>query len=394
MLGNGVGFHPGAVAQYNAPMLWRQLINCIRQRRDWIARAALAAALLAALQPPQPRVVLGPPQAVRTAHPVVCVHTRLTDEVEPWKVLRTLEMVRAMGAPTIVEYFPWAYAEGADGQFSWGHADMVVEFAENQGLTVVARLGGLVPAWAREQPGDDPTADTLLPAERFADFGDYVYAFVDRYRGRVPYIIIWNEPNIALEWGFRPVDPEGYSALLKIAYTRAKQADPNVTVLAGALAPTLEPEGSDRGLNDLVFLERMYAAGAGAYFDLLAAHAYGLSFPPEEPPAPGELNFRRVELLREVMARHGDGDKRMLLTESGWNDSPRWTRAVKPGARIDYTLRGYQWAEANWPWMQAVCTWAFRYPAPQRSYGDYFTLVSPEFVAKPIYTTVQAWARP
>ena len=54
---------------------------------------------------------------------------------------------------------------------------------------------------------------------------------------------------------------------------------------------------------------------------------------------------------------------------------PRWTRAVSPGARIDYTLNGYAWAEAHWPWMQAVCTWAFRYPAPQRAYGDYFTLV-------------------
>jgi hypothetical protein len=42
--------------------------------------------------------------------------------------------------------------------------------------------------------------------------------------------------------------------------------------------------------------------------------------------------------------------------------------------------------------MQAVCTWAFRYPAPQFSYGDYFTCVSPEFVAKPIYAAVKDWA--
>ena len=65
---------------------------------------------------------------------------------------------------------------------------------------------------------------------------------------------------------------------------------------------------------------------------------------------------------------------------------------MTPGLRIDYTLGGYAWAEAHWPWMQAVCTWAFRYPAPQHGYGDYFTLVSPEFVVKPIYSAVQAWA--
>jgi hypothetical protein len=360
--------------------------------RAWIIRAGLALAVLSWILPPRPSARLGPPQVVATKHPIVCVHTRLTDEVEAWKVLRTLEMVRQMGAPTIVEYFPWAYAEGRPGEFGWAHADMVVADAENQGLTVVARLGGLVPDWARQEPGGPATVDTLLPYDHFNEFGDYVYEFVRHFGGRVPYIIIWNEPNVTLEWGFRPVDPEAYTALLKIAYARAKQADPSVIVLAGALAPTLEPEGSELGLNDLTYLERMYLAGAAGAFDMLAAHAYGLKFPPDEPPALDALNFRRVELLRAVMVAHGDGDKRMMLTESGWNDSPRWTRAVTPGQRIDYTLGGYAWAEAHWPWMQAVCTWAFRYPAPQRSYGDYFTFVSPEFVAKPIYSAVQAWA--
>ena len=338
------------------------------------------------------RVDLGPPQTVQTNHPIVCTHTRLTDEVEPWKVLRTLEMVRQMGAPTIVEYFPWAYHEGKQGEFGWGHADMVVDYAANQGIEVVARLGGLVPDWARENPGDPPTVNTFLPGDRFDEFGEYVFHSVSHFKGRVRYIIIWNEPNVTLEWGFRPVDPEGYTALLKIAYERAKQADPDIIVLGGALAPTREPEGSTLALNDLLYLERMYAAGAGDYMDMLAVHAYGLRFPPEEPPGPDELNFRRVELVRELMVAQGYGHQRLLLTESGWNDSPRWTWAVKPGARIDYTLNAYAWAEQNWPWMQAVCTWAFRYPAPQRAYGDYFTLVSPEFVAKPIYEAVRAWA--
>ena len=362
------------------------------RRPAWLLRAALALVILSWPRPPGVRVDLGPPQTVHTHHPVVCAHTRLTDEVEPWKVLRTLEMVRLMGAPTIVEYFPWAYHEGAPGVFGWAHADMVVDFAANQGIEVVARLGGLVPDWAREDPGDPPTVNTFLPEDRFDEFGEYVFQFVTHFKGRVRHIIIWNEPNVTLEWGFRPVDPAGYTALLKIAYARAKEADPNIVVLGGALAPTLEPEGSELAMNDLVYLERMYAAGAGDYFDMLAVHAYGLGFSPEEPPAPDALNFRRVELLREIMVAHGDGDKRMLLTESGWNDSPRWTRAVSPGARIDYTLNGYAWAEEHWPWMEAVCTWAFRYPAPQHAYGDYFTLVSPEFVAKPIYEAVREWA--
>jgi hypothetical protein len=93
------------------------------------------------------------------------------------------------------------------------------------------------------------------------------------------------------------------------------------------------------------------------------------------------------------MDSRGDSAKPIYLTESGWNDSPRWARGVRPGVRIDYTLASYEWAEQHWPWMPAICTWAFRYPAPQYSYGDYFTFVSPEFVPKPIYEAVRAWAR-
>lgn len=375
------------------------LLPLIRSRA-WLARALVFLLLIPWAQSPPPLLVLGPPQSVVTRHPIVCTHTRVTDEVEAWKILRTFEMVRQMGAPTIVEYFPWSYYEGTRGQYGWGHADQRIDLARHQGLTIIARLGSLVPAWARERadgqppllPGGEPTVETLLPEEHFDAFGDFVYAFVNRYKDRVRHIIIWNEPNITLEWGFRPVSPEQYTALLKVAYTRAKEADPEITVLGGALAPTLEPETSELALNDLLYLERMYAAGAEAYFDALAAHAYGLRFPPEAPPAPDVLNFRRIELLRAIMVQHGDAAKPIYLTESGWNDSPRWTHAVQPLARAEYSVRAFQWAEQNWPYVRAVCLWAFRYPAPQRSYGDYFTLVTPEFAPKPIYEAIKEWA--
>lgn len=380
--------------------MWRWLVRrwggAAWRGRAWGARLVLLLLSLALIHPPPALVGLGPPQSVSTQHPVVCVHTRLTDEVEPWKILRTAELVRQMGAPTIVEYFPWAYAEGEPGRFDWSHADVVVDDARNQGLTVIARLGGLVPAWARVPPGqapDDRRVDTLLPEERFPAFANYAAEFVKHFRGRVSAVIIWNEPNVTLEWGFRRVDPEAYTRLLAQTYARVKAADPPVLVLAGALAPTLEPETSDLALNDLTYLERMYAAGAGAYFDALAAHAYGLKFPPEAPPAPEVLNFRRVELLREIMVRHGDAGKTLYVTEAGWNDSPRWAQAVKPAARVDYTVRAFEWAEAHWAYVPAVCVWAFRYPAPQHSYGDYFTLVTPEFALKPIYEAIQGWTQ-
>ncbi|MDX1524014.1 MAG: beta-galactosidase, partial [Anaerolineae bacterium] len=224
---------------------------------------------------PPGEIDLGPQQTVRTINPKMGVHTRLTDEVEPWKIKRTLEMVREMGAPWIVEYFPWAYREPFPGVFDWRHSDLVIDHAERQGLTVIARLG-FVPAWAR--PTD--SASSYLPLDHYPDFAAYVRAFVNRYGDRVPAVIIWNEPNLALEWGFQPIDPEGYTELLGMAYAGVQQSDyPDTLVLGGALAPTLAPPGSEQALDDLIYLERMLAAGAGEVMDGLSVHAYGWSFP-------------------------------------------------------------------------------------------------------------------
>ncbi|MBI3242282.1 MAG: endo-1,4-beta-xylanase [Chloroflexi bacterium] len=362
---------------------WKQVL-------PWLGRGLMLWAMLRMPTVPQPLIVIGEPQTVTTLRPNVCVHTRLTDEVEEWKIQRTLMMVREMGAPWIVEYFPWAYYEGARGDFDFSHADMVVDHAEAQGLTVIARLG-LVPAWARPKPGVQETTDTYLDEDHYDDFANYVSKFVERYRGRINHIIIWNEPNLSLEWGYRQVDPAGYVAMLKLAYEAAKAADPEVQVLAGALAPTLEPEGSPWGMNDLLYLQRMYDAGFAEAYDILSVHAYGLGYPPDEPPAPDLLNFRRVELVREIMAKNSDGGKPIMITESGWNDSPRWSRAVRPGARIDYTIGAYAWAEENWPGVQTVCTWAFRFPAPLYTYGDYYAFVTPDFTPRAIYEAVREW---
>ncbi len=136
----------------------------------------------------------------------------------------------------------------------------------------------------------------------------------------------------------------------------------------------------------------MYDQDARQQFDTLAGHTYGWKFPPDDPPRPDRLNFRRLELLREVMLKNGDGDKATIISESGWNDSPRWTKAVHPGQRISYTLRALQLVKDEWPWVQALCLWTFRLPAPAHDYNDYFTLVDANFRPKPIYTAIQAHA--
>ena len=72
------------------------------RRRQAVRRwrmGVLALLALLAGTPIYPLVALGPQQTVRSVNPKMGIHTRLTDEVEPWKIKRTLEMVREMGLP-------------------------------------------------------------------------------------------------------------------------------------------------------------------------------------------------------------------------------------------------------------------------------------------------------
>ena len=92
------------------------------------------------------------------------------------------------------------------------------------------------------------------------------------------------------------------------------------------------------------------------------------------------------------MVAYGDEDKQMYITETGWNDHPRWTRSVRPAQRIQYTIDALTYAEENWPYVEMMGLWAFRFPAPLKSYMDYYTLVTPEFVKKPIYNALQEYS--
>jgi hypothetical protein len=333
----------------------------------------------------------------------------LSREVEEWKRERTLRMAAEGGIGWVKQQFPWAelepqrkgeYLRPGDRASTWLKFDDIVALCEAYGLRIVARLD-LPPAWSRQ---DNSLQNA--PPDRLEDYGDFVYEFVRHYRGRIGHIQIWNEPNIYPEWGNRPVDPAEYVEMLKIAYRRAKEADPNVYVLSAPLAFTLgepHPEpGRWRSMNDLTYLEGMYQAGAGAVFDILSTNAFGMDRPPEDPPDPNVLNFQRVLLQREIMVRYGDADKPVWFNEYGWNAAPEtftpdavpWKR-VTEAEQAEYTVRGIELARREWPWAGVLMTWYFRQVGhiPDTSAEYYFRMVDPDFTPRPVYLAVQRAAQ-
>jgi hypothetical protein len=333
------------------------------------------------------------------------VNTFLEQEPDPEKVERTLAAIAEAGFHWIRQEFPWEDIEiSAKGDFwdhkwdqdAWAKYDRIVDAAERHGLEIIARVDN-PPAWSRAV-GNAPGWE-MGPPDNYSDYGDFLHTLVSRYRGRIRYYQVWNEPNIYPEWGDQDVDPAAYTALLAEGYRRAKEADPDCVIIAAGLAQTTEQ--GPRNLSDLGFLEGMYAAGAADVFDVMGAQTYGLwTGPQDRRLGPERTNYHRVRLLREVMVRHGDADKPIWATEVGWNASPAdlghypYGR-VSEAQQAEYTVAAYRRAQEEWPWLGVMNYWFFRRPsdAERGQPWYYFRMLEPDFTPLPVYDALADLAR-
>lgn len=310
---------------------------------------------------------------------------------------RDLQLVEDAGLRWVKQEFAWRELEGhAKGVWQWDTTDRIMNQIEAHNLKVIVRLGAQ-PAWAA-----DVNWPNISPPDDLQDFYDYVYAVASRYKGRVEAYQIWNEPNLAREWGNKPPDPAGYVEMLKVGYRAVKAADPQAIVISAGLAPTTRND--TEAMPDVYFLQGMYNAGAAPYFDALGVHAAGFKSPPEIDPArvaadPALNNgdsaveelrrvysFRHVEDMREIMVRNGDAAKKIVILEFGWTIDPRpespyhW-HAVTPEQQDKYLQRAFAYARANWqPWIGVMSV--IYLPDPHWTMDDeqtYWSIVYPGY---------------
>jgi len=280
---------------------------------------------------------------------------------------RDLGLIRDGGFTWVKQWFAWRDIEGkGKGQYDWSTADRVVAQVEDFGLNLIARVDH-EPEWAGPPPAN------------IDHFVAFLTAMATRYRGRIRAYQVWNEPNLAREWGNKPPNAQEYTQMLSKAYQAIKNADPNAIVISAGLAPTTEL--SQRAVPDTQFIQGMYRAGAKPYFDMLGAHGAGYKAPPEmdpgqvandpnyynvgDPNCPGDACriycFRHVEDLRRIMVENGDANKRVVVLEFGWTRDERtnspyyWHRVADQFVQGEYMVRAYKYARENWqPWIAVM----------------------------------------
>ncbi|MFN8534895.1 MAG: hypothetical protein U0556_15265 [Dehalococcoidia bacterium] len=322
----------------------------------------------------------------------------LEQEVEEWKLRRTFELLRAANVRWIRQQIPWSDIEvNAKGDFeteygsTWQKYDRFIDLANEHGISILARLDS-PPNWSRT---DNSVHNR--PPDNFDDYGDFVDTFVTRYRGKITHIQIWNEPNIFPEWGWQTVDAGGYATLLRVAATRARAANPEIVIVAAALAPT---NGTEDGYNenDLVYLQKLYDSGGGRYFDVMSAMGYSLWTGPLDRRADFDrVNLSRVRLIRDVMVRNGDEHKPVWIAELGWNALPIDAPIVATHGQVSremqarYLADAYQRIQEEWPWVGNIFVWHLRMVHDENRDQPlyYFGLADADFALHPAFYAYQ-----
>lgn len=216
------------------------------------------------------------------------------------------------GAAWVRVDLDWSVVQAAGpDSYDWSAMDSYVALARGAGLRLLPVVS-FSPRWL------DNGAAPATP-EAVAAYAKFLGQAVARYR---PLGIraweIWNEPNLSGFWAPGP-DPADYARLLAAAHTAVKAADPEALVISGGLSPapgTGPAGGPVEHFGATAFLEAVYANGGAGTFDALGFHPYSWPRMPDTwIPWSGWSMMEGP--IRDLMVAHGDGAKRIWMTEYG-----------------------------------------------------------------------------
>jgi len=204
--------------------------------------------------------------------------------------------------------FSWVLIQPTKDEFDWSAYDRIVDACAARHIQILATLGGHfdkppVPAWAGRT-----LAEVVTNHPEYLD--KFVRAWVSRYKDRIHYWEILNEPS---GQHFDLTLHAYVEGILKPSYRIIKSEDPKAKVLPcaynelpGGKSDAVGPRGRE-AFWDL----------ARGYYDIGNLHEYADWNIFRTQPAATE----EEKALREygaMMEKHGEGTKPFWVTEIGW----------------------------------------------------------------------------
>ena len=240
------------------------------------------------------------------------------------------QQAKDMGVGWTREEISWDRVEPKPGQWNWGFSDKGINASLSRGIQVL----GLLEYNVDRGGGGNAGISHAMPD--LNAWNNYVRQVVTRYKDKVRYWQIWNEPQDPNY--FSSADPGQYARLLTASYDTIKSIDPGIKVLCAGFVPVS---------NGIDWMEAMLAAGGRDKFDILAIHPYVND--PTPNTASGSMSPERaywlsagMNLAQGMAARLGN--RPIWATEFGFNTEntdPGRVNKVSADQQANYLVQTY-----------------------------------------------------
>lgn len=270
--------------------------------------------------------------------------------------------------------FSWSDIEQTQGKWNFENYDRIVKILSDNNIRILG-IFSYCAGWAAAPP-DFLWCSAPVNNKHFTN---YAVEVIKRYKNKVKYWELWNEPDSRTYW--RPQDMlAGYTALLKDVYPAAKLIDPSCKILVGGMANGYK-------------LEWLYKNEGKDYFDIVNFHVL------ISPLRPSPIKSAQSEIaqVKRIMNRFKDNKKRIWITELGCPGVPKglpiqqWWNGPNPDEQqqADWVKQVY----TNLTKEEQVdkIFWAFIRDTKGHfgSGVDYFGLIRWDFSEKPGFKTLE-----
>lgn len=272
------------------------------------------------------------------------------------------------GAKILRVDFSWGRIQPQRDQWNFSVYDRLVNVFGRHGVELQCLLGyGVAWAVSADYKPKNPDVKKRPGLPDFRDFAKYAGTVADRYKDRIRYFEIWNEPDLV---SFANFAPESYMELLHSGYAAVKKAAPDAKVMNGGISST-NSNRSGRPTHNNGLLDMLLANG-GKDFDLFAFHGHG----------PFQTYANQLDVLRK-MDLIGPNAPRPWYSNETAETSAQIGECRQSASLFKKLL--YAWANGamgyNWYLLREKSYY------PIGHHERHFGLITADFEPKPAYVT-------